>query len=400
MNDLRELLGTRATQNPALLFKALHAGLSVNPGDSGLAAGLHALLQGYVEFNDVATMNDHRAACLRYPGTARALIAILEEDGEHTIAGLLRSLLQGRPQPTGALQAGLHDAVSQAAAHGQGVEAALKAFADVALQDDASATEMELSLGWSAVEEGLIDRVADNVEHLAFRHGEAHRQAHARALQIEALAASTDIGTLLNAMAQARGARIIAQADPWAVDHEAAPATLFEVPVRHQFRKARPGPSAALNHGSSVAQLRTLYEYANGAELFIPVSHEPAEAGLVFIPDSEWDTEREIVMTWLTMGDEQGVEGLPTWVRTLVPFAVLSGDASRWVTPIEGPYAGTVMLSNQDVMDEHVRYSSIAHFIAALRLCPQEILGNGGYVSYVLSGTNHALYPVGYREDA
>jgi hypothetical protein len=69
------------------------------------------------------------------------------------------------------------------------------------------------------------------------------------------------------------------------------------------------------------------------------------------------------------------------------------------VVPLAGPLAGAVLLSNDDVQEEHARYPSVAHFVAALRSCPQQVLANGGYVSYRVPEHGHLLYPEGYDED-
>lgn len=398
MNDLRELLATRGTQSDALVLRALRDGLADEPARSGAAAALHGLLQGYFVLDEAATTRSFASAFRRHPDTARALMAMLEEDGEDAVVRLMQSLLEGRPRPTGALAAALKgEAAEQAASAGAGVKAAFEAFTRTALKTKASSTEMELSLAWGAVEGGLLDRVERQADALAFAHGPAHREAAARTRRLDALVARSSIAEMLAALAAAGRPQVLARAGEWAIGHEGAPAALVPVPVQHRWHRVPVGPAAHLGTGTAAQQLGQLYAFTNGAELFIPLQHEPQEAGLRLIADSEWEAEREHVMTWLTMGD--GADDLPDWAHTLVPIAALTGDASRWVVPLAGPLAGAVLLSNDDVHEERARYPSVAHFVAALRLCPHEVLANGGYVSYRVPEHEHLLYPEGCVED-
>ncbi len=397
MNDLRELLATRGAQSDALVLRALREGLAAEPARSGQAAALHGLLQGYFALDEAATTRSFASAFRRHPDTARALMTMLAEDGEDTVVQLMHSLLAGRPRPTGALAAALQgEAAAQAQSAGAGVKAAFDAFAKTALRSPGSSAEMELSLAWGAVEGGLLDRVERLADALAFAHGPAHREAAAKSRALDEQVARSSIAEMLAALAAAKRPRVLARPGEWAIEHEGAPEALVEVPVRHQWQRAPLGPAAKLGDSKAAQQLKQFYTTANGAELFIPLQHEPQETGLVLIADSEWEAEREYVMTWLTMGD--GADELPDWAHTLVPIAALNGDASRWVVPLAGPLAGAVLLSNDDVHEEQARYPSVAHFVAALRLCPQEVLANGGYVSYSVPEHKHLLYPEGYVE--
>jgi hypothetical protein len=165
--------------------------------------------------------------------------------------------------------------------------------------------------------------------------------------------------------------------------------------VRHEWGPSRPRYAAGAASPAARA-LDELYAFANGAALFIPLAHVPREPGLFLIAAAACADEHEHLMTWLTMGIDP--DELPDWAHSLVPVAALNGDAARWVVPLDGPHAGSVMLSPDDVHEGTPRYPSLAHFIAALRLCPEAVLGNGGYVSYVVPEHEHLLYPVGHVE--
>lgn len=394
MSDLRELLDTRAQAEPAEILDALRDGLSRRPADSGVSADFHQLLLDYFRMDELIINDGHVRAFRKYPVAARQLLRIVEDEGEDQVAELMQSFLDGKPRPLGALREGLEGpGAAEAARHGPGMVAVLQAFTDAATGTPEAAAEIELSLVWDVVEEALADRVVLMSQDLAFRYGERHRQAMARAAALDALVATMDIAALVQAIASARKPCILAG------DGEVPAADRMEVPVRHQLHHRKLGPAAALPGGPATAQLRALYNATNGAELFIPVTHKPKHAGLLLIPDSEWASERKRVIKWAEIGhDEDG--GLPAWARTLVPIAVLPGDSSRWVVPVEGPRAGEVMLTD-DIADGHVRYRSIAHFLAALRLMPQEILSCGGYVQYCVDRKCFVtVYPEAYREDA
>ena len=396
MSELRELLATRGTQSDTVVLHALREGLANEPERSGTAEPLHRLLKGYFALDDTASKSSFARALRRHADAAQALLAMLAEDGETQVVGLMRSLLEGRPKPTGALAAGLRgEAAAQAEAAGGGVKAAFDAFTNTALRSQGSTADMELSLAWGAVEGALLDRVQLQADALAFAHGPAHRAAVARARALDEQVARSSIAEALQALATADRPRILARPTEWDVGHEGAPGAWVEVPVRHGLHPAAPTAARRLAGHPAAQQLLQLYTAVNGAELFVPLAHAPREAGLVLLSDDQWDAEREHAMTWLTLG---GDEDLPAWAHSLVPIAVLPGDASRWVVPLEGPLAGAVLLSNDDVVEERARYPSVAHFVAALRLFPHEVLANGGYVSYTVPEHGFLLYPEGYAE--
>lgn len=399
LHALRELLAERGTRSDAEVMEALRQGLAADPAQSGAAATLHALLQRYFALDEDACTRSFASALRRHRDTAQALMAMLSEDGETNVVQLMGSLLEGRPRPSGALAAALGtdgEAASLASRAGGAVKAAFEAFSGAVRKTKDSEAEIELSLAWAAVEGSLLDRVEQHADVLAFAHGPAHRAAAARSKALDELVAGSSIGAMLRALAAAPRPRILARAAEWDIGHAGAPAAEVEVVVQHELHHTPPGPAARLGPAGAARQLAELYAAANGAELFVPLQHEPREAGLRLIPDHEWDGEREHVMTWLTLGGEEP----PAWAASLVPIATLPGDASRWVVPLEGPLAGAVLYSNEDVHEEQARYASVAHFIAALRLCPEQVLAVGGYASYAVPDHAFMLYPQRYDEGA
>lgn len=392
MNELRELLAERGKLSDTELLHALREGLAPDPAASGAAAPLHALLQRYFALDREASDRSFSSALRRHRETAEALLALLAEEGETPVAQLMQSLLEGRPRPTGALSAALGaggEAAARAASAGGAVQAAFAAFSNTVLETPGSSAEIELSLGWGAVEGALLDRVEQQADALAFAHGATHRDAAARRQALDGLVGRSSIAAMLTALAAAERPRVRARPSEWDVENAGAPAAVVEIPVQHRLHHAALGPAARLGDGDAARQLRELVAAANGAELFLPLQHEPRDAGLQLIADHAWDSEREQVMVWLTMGDEE----LPDWATTLVPIAALPGDASRWVVPLQGPLAGAVLYSNEDVHEGKARYASVAHFVAALCLHPEQVLGVGGYVSYAVPEHEFMLYP-------
>ncbi len=177
---LHELLATRTSTDPAEILQDLRNGLSTNPEESGPAQGLHELLQGFFAIEDVALDSSYGEAFRQHPAAARALLAAIEEEGEAAVARLVRSILDGRPDPSGALAEALGFSAQQGAGEDSRVSAALKGFASVALATPEMQVELELSLAWDAVEEILLDRVEHQQAVLAYAHSASRRKVTGR----------------------------------------------------------------------------------------------------------------------------------------------------------------------------------------------------------------------------
>ena len=159
-----------------------------------------------------------------------------------------------------------------------------------------------------------------------------------------------------------------------------------------------PGLATYLAAYPAARQLLAVYQCTPGVALFCTDAHDPWTAGFLMLPPAQWEEARREMLDWLTAVDFQGDDAaVPAWVRSAIAFGKIPGDASYWMLPIEGPFAGHVLLSNDDVSAESSRFRSFDSFVATLRLFPQDILGSGGYVSYASSEHPHALYPVGYE---
>ena len=333
MKPLKELLAQRDTVAASELMLQVKEGLSKTPAQSGPGAQAHQLALDYFRLDERASSSSFSAAFKKYPATARTLLELCRAQGLDAWCTLMQSVLEAHPKPTGAFKSGLQTQM-QAPSTQKGLLAALNGFASVAFASDGSEADMELSLGWHAVEDCVLDQLERHADVMDFDWGPTERAKRQQAREIEVAA----------------------------------------------------------------AQLLAVYRAVNGAALFCTDAADAWSAGFVLLADDQWEDARGAVLDWLISVDFQDdVAALPDWVRTAIPFGVIPGDASHWILPVEGPFAGTVLLANDDVSAETFRYRSFDAFIATLVRFPESILGNGGYISYLPAQGSYALYPVGYQ---
>jgi hypothetical protein len=276
----------------------------------------------------------------------------------------------------------------------------MEGFSSVAFANPGNEADIELSLAWSAVEDCLLDQVAVHADVIAFDWGPTVRAQRQREQTVrDALAGRTALHMLQYLLDDA-APQIIAQPSDYDMDHAGAPRQTVTIAAHHVGpHQALPTAQAAdLARRSTATQLLAVYQSLNGAALFCTDARDLWSAGFVFLPAQQWDAASAEVVDWLCSVDFQDdPDALPDWVRSAIPFGKIPGDASYWILPVEGPYAGTVMLSNDDVSAEEPRYPSFDAFVATLCLQPEQVLGCGGYVSYPAAGNAYNLYPVGYR---
>lgn len=197
--------------------------------------------------------------------------------------------------------------------------------------------------------------------------------------------------------------QVLAQAPEWDRQNAGDPEAIVPIPVHHI------GPTTALPAAQAArwadcpaaAPLLAVYRAVYGAALFCTDPRDVWSTGFVLLPSEQWDAARAEVVQWLTAADFQGDgAALPAWVHSAIPFGKIPGDASYWILPTEGHFAGQVLLSNDDVSAETSRYASFDVFVAMLRVHPELVIGSGGYTSYPTSNPDVMLYPVGYRAGA
>lgn len=147
------------------------------------------------------------------------------------------------------------------------------------------------------------------------------------------------------------------------------------------------------HYGSIIQPLQELYQQHNGITLFI-VDNEPS---LYILPIHEWKNYHEDVMRWASdVTWQDAPEDMPSWLESAIPFAVIPGDYERLIFITEGPYAGKIMLSDTDVIENEPRFDSIQHFLATLLCDAPRFLDSGGYVRYQIAGLDKPLYPLNY----
>ncbi len=402
MKPLTELLAQRDTVAASELLLQLKEGLSKTPAQSGPGAQAHQLALDYFRLDERASSRNFAAAFKKYPATASTLLGLCRAQGLDAWCNLMQSVMDASPQPTGAFKGGLQTQM-KAPATKDGLLAALKGFASVAFESDGSEAEMELSLGWHAVEDCVLDQLEPHADAIDFDWGPTERAKRQQAREIEAALATTSAVAMLQALLQHAQPQVLAQAPEWDREHAGAPADIVPIAVQHVGPTRALGAStrAQLEKYPAAAQLLSVYRAVNGAALFCTDAADPWTAGFVLLADDQWGDARSAVLDWLINVDFlDDASAPPDWVRTAIPFGTIPGDASHWILPVEGPFAGQVLLSNDDVSAETTRYGSFDAFVATLTQYPECILGSGGYVSYPTAQGDYALYPVGYRAAA
>lgn len=404
MTPLAELLQQRDAVPASELLIQLKEGLAPAAAASGAGAATHQLLLDYFKLDAKASASSFGQAFKRYPQTAQALLGLCQAQGHTEVCALMQSVMAASPRPTGAFKQGLTAQAAQAdPAHAKGIAAFIQGFASVAFANPDSEADIELALAWGAVEDCLLDEVAGHADAIAFDWGPTVRAQRQREQAVRQALAERPVLQMLQALLQDKAPQVLAQASEYDREHGGANARIVPIAVQHIGpHEALPAAQAAqLTAYPAAAQLLAVYQALNGAALFCTDPQDLWSAGFVFLPAQQWDEARAEMLDWLTSVDFQDdPEALPDWVRSAVPFGKIPGDASYWILPVEGPFAGTVMLSNDDVSAEEPRYTSFDAFVATLCLQPEQVLGCGGYVSYIVPGQAESLYPVGYRSGA
>lgn len=399
MTPLQELLQQRDTVASSELMLQLREGLSRTPMASGPGASIHQLLLAYFKLDERACNASFASAFKKYPDTARSLLALCATHQLDALHTLMQSVIDGQAKPEGAFKRDLQ-AQSDAHADKPGVVAALKGFASAAFSSPGHEAEMELSLAWGALEDCLLDQVGAHAADIDFAWGPTERKKRQEAHAVQSALAGQSAALMLKAFLADADPHVIAQPSEWDMAHEGAPADEVRIAVHH-LAIDDPFPTVWRDHLAAyvgAGQLLAVYQHTNGAALFCTDPSDVWSAGFLFLPAQQWEEARTEMVDWLTSVDFQDdPDSLPDWVRSAITFGKIPGDASYWMLPIEGPFAGHVLLSNDDVSAETSRYPSFDNFVATLRLHSQNIVGNGGYISYPVPGKSYLLYPVGYQ---
>ncbi len=398
MKPLQELLNQRDTTDASELLLQLREGLSNTPAASGSGGATHQLLLAYFKLDERASNASFASAFKRYPDTALALLALCAQHQLTALGTLMQSVMQGRAKPDGTFQRALKEQVAVKADQ-PGLVAALQGFASAAFATPGNEAEIELSLAWSALEDCLLDQVALHAAHIDFAWGPTERKKRQEAQTVQLALADRSATLMLREFFFDVAPYVMAQPIEWDMAHDGASAEVIQVPVQHVALNV-PLTHAQATHLAAypaAQQLLAVYRQTPGAALFCTDPDDHWTAGFLFLPPTQWDDASAEMVDWLTSVDFQDdPQSLPAWVRSAIAFGKIPGDASYWMLPLEGPLAGHVLLSNDDVSAQTSRYPSFDRFVATLRVAPQTILGSGGYVSYATANGRHQVYPVGY----
>jgi hypothetical protein len=262
-------------------------------------------------------------------------------------------------------------------------------------QTEWGATDLALSLVDEDLDAAILDYVAQEQARFDLVAPAAVQAREALADRIAALAGSSSAAELLARFAARPKGRLHACLSEYdrSGDEEK---DCLDLPVMHEV--AGPADAARIaalrkQYGAPADALLDAYALHDGAALYI-VGDAP---GFHFLPLSEWEAHADDVMSWaqnVTWSDEP--DELPPYLETAIAFGYTPGDSERWILITEGPWAGQVMLSDTDAIEDAPRYASIAAFFAALTLDIENVLGNGGFVSYMDGKTDGLYYPVSY----
>lgn len=262
-------------------------------------------------------------------------------------------------------------------------------------QTEWGATDLALSLVDEDLDAAILDHLAEQRAQFDLIAPAAVQARDAMADRIAALAGSSSAAELLGRFAAHPNGRMHACLSEYDRSGDEKKDCL-DLPVTHQFADpADPVRIAALRkqYGAPAAALLDAYALHDGAALYMVRE----EAGFHFLPIEAWAEHGEMVMDWarnVTWNDDP--EELPPYLESAIAFGYTPGDSERWILITEGQWAGQVMLSDTDAIDDAPRFESIAAFFAALTLDIENVLGNGGFVSYVDGKTDGLYYPVRY----
>jgi len=251
------------------------------------------------------------------------------------------------------------------------------------------ATDLALSLTGENLDTAILDHLAEQRGQFTLAAPAAVQARDRLAQSIAALASSASAAELLQRFAAHSGARMHARLSEY--DCQGNDSDWLELPVTHRLgAPADPARIAGLKrqYGAPAHDLLDLYALHDGADLYIAQGN----TGLQLLPIDQWAENAELVMHWareVTWGAEP--EELPAYLESAIAFGYTPYDSERWILVTEGPFAGCVMLSDTDTIEDKPRYPSLAAFLAALTLDIENVLGNGGFVSY-LDGKSDALY--------
>ena len=259
------------------------------------------------------------------------------------------------------------------------------------------ATDLALSLVDEDLDAAILDLLGERRAEFKLAAPAKVQARDSMAARIATLAQSASAAELLARFATHRNARIRASLSEY--DRKGKDSDWITVPVTHQF--GDPADTALLQrmrapYGAVIDDLLAAYARHDGAALYVAGE----EAGFHFLPIAQWAEHGENVMDWatnVTWGNDP--EELPDYLESAIAFGFTPYDSERWILVTQGKWAGQVMLSDTDTIEDEPRFASIHAFFAALTLDLENVLGNGGFVSYQDGNSDELYYPMLYLHD-
>jgi hypothetical protein len=407
MAKLSELLALRDKEGNAPVLGYIRAALK-QTGPSMLPPTELQLFAEYLAFDEAASNRSFKFAVRKFPETTQKLIALCRSDSDlNNAADLLASLADGKPKPIGAAkQAYSPDTMRSSLPKTMSdedlgrMQKVMAVFAKALTQTPTAEVETELTFAMEGVEDLLLDTLAAIAENVEVQLPRSLAQKQMRAEEIAKALRNADAKTMFLAFFDDPSPVVLATPeDIYDEETQIAVERMVAVSVTHRKLNGKNDRAALDRLRIDIARdLLAIYRECEGAALFCAEKNDLDSAGFIFLPSHEWPAARAEMLSWLEQVEFQfEPDAQPSWARTAIPFGKIPGDASYWVMPTEGPFAGAVLLSNEDIPSDEVRYTSFVEFIATLRLFPERILCSGGYVRYESGDVDSPLFPCGYR---
>jgi hypothetical protein len=271
------------------------------------------------------------------------------------------------------------------------------AFALDAAMHEWGATDLALSIGEEDFAACVMDFVSEHREEIAIPpHGSLPQRS-----PIDAAAAAQMAGRrpaeLLAELLAHRAPRIVARLSEY--HRRSSLKDVRVMPVVHSARApADAGRLAQLRsvYGAVAEPLLEIYQRHDGLELF----RSKAGPAFVFAPLGEWHALLQDAITWAeTVIWRDRPNAVPGCLRSAIAFGYIPGDAERWLLITQGQHAGTIMLSETDLVDDEPRMQSLAELLWVMIHDAPRVIGSGGYVSYTDPASGLSYYPERYEHD-
>lgn len=156
----------------------------------------------------------------------------------------------------------------------------------------------------------------------------------------------------------------------------------MEIKVSHVLNPPASAKDLAKAHatfGIAAKNLLDIYALHNGGDLF----KYRKTTGFVLVSMEHWAELHAHAVEWAEMAWDK--EDIPAYFYSAIAFGKIPGDKDCWLLITEGKFAGTIMYSDTDSIDEP-SFKNIHDFFSNLLHNTGNILNIGAYVQYQVQG--------------